>query len=359
MQRYSINLRPVIGALLLVIMTVNPGGQVMAAEERTADRERIVVAHRGASAYLPEHTLPAVAMAYAMGADYMEQDVVMTADDELIVWHDLTLDRNTDVARRFPGRARADGQHYVIDFTLEELRQLEVTEGYSVTDGGEQEANYPNRFPLWQSRFRIHTLAEQLEMVRGLNRSTGRDTGIYPEIKSPAFHHEHGKDLARAVLEELRRFGYVDRDDRVYVQTFDFGELRRVREELLPELGMDLPLVQLIGGGEEYRWMLDAAGMAELARHADGVGPHYSGIIAEESTRDNIIITDFVELAHRNGLAVHPYTFRADADRIPDYADDFEHMLSLFFERADIDGAFSDFPDRVVAFLRENGLKSK
>lgn len=310
----------------------------------------IVVAHRGASAYLPEHTLPAVAMAYAMGADFMEQDVVMTRDDELIVWHDLTLDRNTDVAQRFPGRARSDGRHYVIDFTLDELRQLRVTEGYSVNEQGEQQANYPGRFPLWQSDFRVHTLAEQLEMVQGLNHSMQRDTGIYPEIKDPAFHREHGKDLSRAVLTELQRFGYDSRDDNVYVQTFDHDELRRVHDELFPELGMELKLVQLIGG-DDHAWMLSAGGMAQLGRYADGLGPHYSLIIDEGSTPDNVIITDFVRLAHENGMVVHPYTFRADEGQVPAYARDFEHMLELFYAEAGIDGAFSDFPDRVVSYL--------
>ncbi|MGM0633085.1 MAG: glycerophosphodiester phosphodiesterase [Pseudomonadota bacterium] len=342
--------RQLAGALLMTI-TGTMGLTAPASAQTAADREPIVVAHRGASAYLPEHTLPAVAMAYAMGADYMEQDVVMTRDDELIVWHDLTLDRNTDVAERFPGRARDDGRHYVIDFTLEELRQLRVTEGYSVNDEGEQQANYPDRFPLWQSDFRVHTLAEQLEMVQGMNRSMQRDTGIYPEIKDPAFHREHGKDLSRAVLSELQRFGYDSRDDNVFVQTFDHDELRRVHDELFPELGMELKLVQLIGG-DGYAWMLNEEGMEELGRYADGLGPHYSLIIDGDSTRDNIIITDFVRLAHESGMAVHPYTFRADEGQVPDYARDFEHMLELFFEQAGIDGAFSDFPDRVVRYLR-------
>ncbi|MDF1623956.1 MAG: glycerophosphodiester phosphodiesterase family protein, partial [Pseudohongiella nitratireducens] len=100
--------------------------------------DKVVIAHRGASGYLPEHTLPAAAMAYAMGVDFQEQDVVMTQDDQLIVWHDLTLDRNTDVRTRFPGRAREDGRHYVIDFTLAELRQLQVTEGYRLDENAQE-----------------------------------------------------------------------------------------------------------------------------------------------------------------------------------------------------------------------------
>ncbi|MEX1198009.1 MAG: glycerophosphodiester phosphodiesterase [Pseudohongiellaceae bacterium] len=346
MLRFSIVYSVLTGVLLMATGTAGASDSGVGEAER-----KIVVAHRGASAYLPEHTLPAVAMAYAMGADFMEQDVVMTRDDELIVWHDLTLDRNTDVAQRFPGRAREDGEHYVIDFTLEELRRLQVTEGYAVNEQGEQQANYPDRFPLWQSTFRVHTLAEQLEMVQGMNRSMDRDTGIYPEIKDPAFHREHGKDLSRAVLSELKRFGYDSRDDNVYVQTFDHDELKRVHDELYESLGMELKLVQLIGG-DGHDWMVNENGMEELGRYADGVGPHYSRIIDEASTQDNVIITDFVRLAHRNGMAVHPYTFRADEGQVPGYARDFRHMLELFYEEAGIDGAFTDFPDRVIQYIQ-------
>ena len=107
--------------------------------------QKVVVAHRGASGYLPEHTLEAKAMAYAMGADYIEQDVVMTKDDQLIVIHDITLDRTTDVAEKFPGRARADGKHYAIDFTLAEIRQLAASEGARVVEG-ERVQGYAARF---------------------------------------------------------------------------------------------------------------------------------------------------------------------------------------------------------------------
>src|SRR5688572_33212284 len=91
-----------------------------------AEADKLVVAHRGASGYLPEHTLEAKVLAFAQGADFIEQDVVMTRDDQLVVIHDLTLERTTNVATVFPGRAREDGSYYVIDFTLPELRQLVV-----------------------------------------------------------------------------------------------------------------------------------------------------------------------------------------------------------------------------------------
>ena len=137
-----------------------------------------VIAHRGASGYLPEHTLPAKAMAYAMHADFLEQDVVATRDDVLVVLHDIHLDRVTDVARRFPGRARDDGRYYVRDFDLAEIRTLAVTE--RVDEEGLPV--YPRRFPPHRGRFGVHTLADELALVTGLNHATGGKTGVYPEI---------------------------------------------------------------------------------------------------------------------------------------------------------------------------------
>ena len=208
--------------------------------------QKVVVAHRGASGYLPEHTLEAKAMAYAMGADYIEQDVVMTKDDELIVIHDITLDRTTDVAVKFPGRARADGRHYAIDFTLAEIRTLALSEGAYLVNG-ERQQGYKSRFPMGKSNFRIATLAEEIELIQGLNVSTGKDIGIYPEIKSPEFHLAEGRDLGRAVVATLKAYGYTSKQDKVFLQTFGWDEVKRLRDELLPEAGIDLKLVMLVG----------------------------------------------------------------------------------------------------------------
>lgn len=338
------------GVLFMSLITGNVV-PLKPANAQSESADKVVVAHRGASGYLPEHTLPAVAMAYAMGAHYMEQDVVMTRDDQLIVWHDLTLERNTDVRTRFPGRAREDGRYYVIDFDLAELRQLRVTEGYRLIDDGDEQQIYPGRFPLWQSTFHVHTLAEQIEMVQGMNRATGRDVGIYPELKAPAFHHRHGKDIGMAVMSELKRYGYTDKDSNVYVQTFEFDELKRVFEEVQPALGIQLKLVQLMGNDPEYDWMLSPGGMRELSRYADGIGPEKGMIISPESTRNRLVISPLVREAHQAGMEVHPYTFRLDPGHVPEYADSFEHMLELFFFEANVDGLFTDFPDRAVDYL--------
>jgi len=312
----------------------------------------LVIAHRGASGYLPEHTLEAKVMAFAQGADYLEQDVVMTADDALIVFHDLTLERMSDVGTRFPGRARADGSYYVIDFTLAELRTLQIGE-----------TQYPTRFPADKARFGIHTLQEELELIAGLQQSTGRRAGIYPELKSPWFHHQHGKDLARAVLTVLKDYGYDSPDDPVFIQTFDYNELVRVHDELLPALGIDLKLVQLVAENAwqetfardaagnwipyEYDWMHTPAGLQQLARIADGIGPSYTMLVTEEG--GEVHANDFTRDAHAAGLAVHPYTFRSDA--LPPFAASFEDLLRLFVVDVGVDGLFTDFPDKALFFL--------
>lgn len=329
-------------------------------------KDKIVIAHRGASGYLPEHSLASKAMAYAMGADYLEQDVVMTRDDRLVVLHDHYLDRVTNVAEVFTDRKREDGRYYVIDFDLDEIRQLEMTEGFRVVDG-EAEANYKGRFPIWQSSFRVNTLQEEIEMIQGLNKSTGMDIGIYPEIKSPWFHWHEGKDISRAVLEVLKEFGYTTKEDKVFLQCFSPSELQRIRRDLFPVYNMDLKLVQLIAmstWGEtksyingqfidyDYNWMFMEDGMSKISEYADGVGPWFPMIVKNESTKDNIQITDLVKNAHASSMEVHPYTFRADTGMVPDYADNFEDLLDIFLNQANVDGVFTDFPDRAVQFLR-------
>lgn len=312
--------------------------------------QKIVVAHRGASGYLPEHTLQSKAMAFAMGADYIEQDLVMTRDDHVVVIHDITLDRTSDVAVQYPGRAREDGRHYVIDFTLKELKTLNIQEGERNIDGERQQI-YSNRFPAGNSVFRIATFSEEIELIQGLNHSMSKNVGIYPEIKSPEFHMAEGKDLSAAVLKVLLEYGYENKRDKVFLQTFSWSEVKRLREILMPEAKMDLNLVMLAGAEDEYQWMFNREGMREVGRYADGFGPTKSLIISSSSEKGRLIISDLVTLAHENGMQVHPYTFRSDADGIPDYAESFDDLLGFFYFEAGVDGVFTDFPDQAVKFL--------
>lgn len=314
--------------------------------------EKVVVAHRGASGYVPEHTIAAKAMAYGMGADYIEQDVVMTKDDRLIVLHDHYLDRVTDVQDIFPNRKREDGRYYVIDFTLEEIRELNISERYRFDDQGNKVAVFPGRFPLNKSRFKIHTLEEEIELVQGLNKSTGKDIGIYPEAKSPRFHLEEGKDLSRTMLETLKKYGYTDKSHKVYFQTFEIEELRRVHNELLPAMEMDVKLVQLMGNDDYYKNIITREGIEALSKYADGIGPSLGMIIANDAEQDTYEVTDLVTNAHAYGLEVHPYTFRQESFATPKYAKSYENLLEIFLYEVGVDGVFTDFTDRTVAYIK-------
>ena len=324
---------------------------MLASASAYAQSGKIVIAHRGASGYLPEHTLEAKAMAYGMGAHYIEQDLVMTRDDRVIVLHDITLDRTTDVADRFPGRARADGRYYAIDFDLEEIRQLQATEGFRLVNG-EREPGFVNRFPLERSDFRVPTFEEEIELIQGLTHSTGRDVGIYPEIKQPEFHRAEGKDISSAVVEVLKNYGYTEKSDKVFLQTFSYPELEIINSEIMPAAGIDIRLIQLLRDTESYPWIFEAEGMRMLAEHADGIGPAHPLVIDPESAPGALRVSALVERAHAAGLDVHPYTFRADPGQLPAYAENFADLLEQHFFTAGVDGLFTDFPDLAVQFLQ-------
>jgi len=298
---------------------------------------KIVIAHRGASGYLPEHTMEAKAMAYAMNPDYIEQDLVLSKDDVPIVIHDIELDDVTDVAQKFPERKREDGRFYVIDFTFDELQQLNVTERFNTKTG---EQVYPNRFPKGKGNFKLHSLQQEIELIQGLNTSTGKNIGIYPEIKNPRFHHENGKDIAKITLDILSEYGYKTKKDKCMFQCFDAKELERVRTELQS----DLFLVQLIEFSEETKQL------SHFATYADGLGPWYKQIL-DKKVDGKWQFTTLVEDAHKLGLKVHPYTFRAD--QLEEFSS-FDEMMQVLFFEANIDGAFTDFPDKMVQFLVEH-----
>lgn len=305
----------------------------------------IVIAHRGASGYLPEHTLAAKAYAHAQGADYLEQDVVLTKDDVAVVLHDVTLEDVTDVETVYPARRRADGRWYAIDFAYEELQRLTVHERVDRATGR----------PAWPGRFqervplRIPSLADELRLVRGLNAATGREAGVYVEVKRPAWHRAQGRDPSAIVLRTLAEFGYARRADRAYVQCFDAAELVRMRTELRT----DLKLIQLIGenawgeAATDYDRLRTPAGLAEVARHADGIGPWIPHVVRLEAGR--AVSTGLVAAAHAAGLAVHPYTLRVD--QLPPGVTDADAVHAALFDVAGVDGLFTDFPDRTRAFL--------
>ena len=305
----------------------------------------IVIAHRGASAYLPEHTLAAKAMAHAFGADYLEQDVVLTRDDQPIVLHDICLETICNVKEVFPDRHRPDGRYYAIDFSLDEIKQLAVHERVSEKTG---KVVYPRRFPVDRSAFAIPTLAEEIELIQGLNQSTSRVAGIYTEIKSPAWHRQQGKDISRIVLEILNRYGYTDANSHVFVQCFDRAETRRMRVEF----GCRIKLIQLIDADswDEKAGTLDDSeypgGLPAIAKYAEGIGPAISDVVRFANGSHEPRITSMTARAHQHGLLVHPYTLRADS--LPEQIQSFEQLFEILVKQARVDGLFTDFPDRAI-----------
>lgn len=278
---------------------------------------KIVIAHRGASGYLPEHTLPAYAVAHGMGADYIEPDLVVTGDGHFICLHDIHLEATTNVAEVFPDRAREDGRWYAADFTVAEIRRLEAVERM---DG---------RFPKGAGRFRVPTFAEMIELVQGMNRSSGRNVGIYPELKAPSWHRAAGLPMEEALLEILERYGYREPGARVFVQSFELESLKRLRA-----LGSKLPQVLLMAEVEQYRRFLSPEGMAGIVDFADGIGPAKTMIERQR---------EIVAWAQEAGLLVHPYTFRAD--QTPSrYGSPVEEIRSHLFGLG-VNGVFTDHPD--------------
>jgi glycerophosphoryl diester phosphodiesterase len=297
-----------------------------------------IIAHRGASAYLPEHSLAAKALAYGMGADFLEQDVVASRDGELLVLHDLFLDAVSDVVDKFPTRARADGHFYCIDFDLNEIHTLNFGERLDPVTG---ELRYSGRFPRNAGMFPAVTLRQEIRFVQGLNKATGRRVGIYPELKYAAWHREQGIDLTEKVLELLGHCGYLTEDgDPVFLQCFDPDELKQVRKSV----GPGLPIIQLLDSKTD----VDIQLLQEISEYAAGIGPSIKLIYRGKSEDGEPQLSTLVKMAHDTGLAVHPYTFRADD--LPAGIDEFNELLELFIVNLRVDAIFTDFTDRVADF---------
>lgn len=244
----------------------------------------VIIAHRGASWHLPEHTLPAYALAHGMGAGMIEPDVVVTRDGVLVCAHDLTMEATTDVAEVFPGRAREDGKWYWVDFDLPEIRTLRAY----------------GRGPARDPGYGVATLDEMITLVQRLDAKAGRTTGIIPEIKSPAFHTEHGYDLAGMLVDALARHGYTGAKDAAIIQCFDLPTLKHLHAS-----GCRVRLVWLIG---EEPNALDVLRASEFCH---GIGPSRK-LIEDEAGQG----TDLLARARQYDLAVYPYTFKDEPEAV-------------------------------------------
>lgn len=370
------------------------GGSGQAPLPTLDGKPALVVAHRGASGYIPEQTVEAYARAIEQGADAIEPDVVSTKDGVLIARHDPNLAYSTDVADHpeFAARKRklsVDGDvqegWFASDFTLAEIKTL---------GGISTDAERPQQY---NGKYKIATVQEIIDMIK----KSGRNITIYPETKNPTFHRQQGVPLEDKLLALLANAGWSDASAPVFVQSFEPGSLKYMRSK-----GSKLKMVQLIDADDvdlktgaltyaapydrPYDWaqsgdkrlfsdMVTPAGLAEIKTYADGIGPWKRYIVSVKGTLDasgkvvdvngdgkindadttTLAPTTLVADAHKAGLFVHPYTFRNEKRRLAgNYKGDPVQEYKQFYAIG-VDGLFTDFADTALAaraeYLKENG----
>jgi glycerophosphoryl diester phosphodiesterase len=348
-----------LAALALDAVGAEAGSPVQdAATWRTLDgKPPLVIAHRGASGYRPEHTLASYALAIELGAEYIEPDLVATRDGHLIARHEPVLDDTTDVESRPQFAARRttkqlDGKSisgfFASDFTLAEIKQLRAVQ-----------AN-PARSKEYDGRFEIPTFEEILDLAARESAQRGRTIGVCPEIKHPSFHLALGLPLEERLLEALRRRQLDRPDGPVFIQSFESANLQYLRART------QLTLVQLLDDGA-LQW--DAAGkrvvgvkiqqygdrrgaaapqsLADIAKYAHAIGA-WKRQIMRDVQAPQLLQSTLVEQAHAAGLRVHTYTFRSEpATLAPEYHDDPQLEYRQFYMLG-VDGVFSDFPDAAL-----------
>jgi glycerophosphoryl diester phosphodiesterase len=358
----------------------------------------VVVAHRGASGYLPEETLEAYALAIDLGADVVEPDLVSTKDGVLIARHDPNLDYSTNVASHpeFASRKKTtqvDGETqtgwFASDFTLAEIKTL----GGITTDA--------ERPAVYNGLYKVVTFQEIIDLVKARSAATGRTIAVYPETKNPTHHRDLGLPLEDKLIAAVNAAGWNSKTAPIYVQSFEPSSLKTLRAK-----GLNTRLIQLIDADDvdlktgqltfaapydrPYDWlkagdtrlfsaMVTPAGLAEVKTYADGIGPWKPYIVPVKGTLDasgavrdmngdgkvnwadasTQTPTTLIDDAHKAGLFVHAYTFRNEKRRLAyNYAGD-PQAEYLQFYRLGLDGLFSDFPDTALAaravYLKEMG----
>jgi glycerophosphoryl diester phosphodiesterase len=294
--------------LVCIAMTVGVTSVVGSA----SGSKKILVAHRGASAYAPEHTLAAYRLALEQGADFVEQDLGLTKDGVLMCLHDATLERTTNVEQLFPERHRREGtakRWYLADFTLAEIKQLDAGSWFGQAFAGE----------------RVPTFDEAVALVRG-------KAGIFPELKAPGVYRERGVDMAPLVAAALTKAGLAqkgaDTATPVILQSFDAPAL-----EAMARLTPSIDRTFLVDARGDTSWLTDD-GLQRIAAFANGLGP--SKVLVEKDPT-------LVSRAKARGLSVIPYTFRSSATgRFPAVRDEMAHFLTVL----GVDGVFTDNPDQ-------------
>jgi glycerophosphoryl diester phosphodiesterase len=350
-------------ALLVAPASAAPPEEAATPVEALAE-ELLVIGHRGASGYRPEHTLASYELAARMGADFIEPDLVSTKDGVLVARHENEISGTTDVEERpeFADRQTTktiDGKPitgwFTEDFTLEELKTLHAEERLPQV----REEN-----TLYDGLYQVPTFDEVLQLREELSEELGREIGVYPETKHPSYFDGIGLSLEEPLLAALGEAELDRTKSPVFIQSFETANLRE-----LDAAGVRVSLVQLLwkdgspydftasGDSRTYADLATAEGLRWIAEYADGVGPEKSMVIPTESDGTLGRPTDLVDDAHAAGLLVHPYTFRNENAFLPpalqdpgEAPDDYGRALEEHraFWDAGIDGMFTDNPDTGV-----------
>lgn len=366
-----------ISCLALITSTILTIGATQASAATLNGGEPIVIGHRGASGYRPEHTLASYELAIKMGADYIEPDLVSTKDGVLVARHENEISGTTDVATRSEYSNRqttktVDGTEvtgwFTEDFTLAELKTLRAKE--RIPQLRPDSATY-------DGLYQVPTLQEVIDLAQQKSLETGRTIGIYPETKHPTYFASIGLSLEEPLVATLNANGLTEANDPVFIQSFEVSNLQYLKTLT------NLPLIQLYddrtvqpydfvanGSDRTYGDLLTPQGLTEVAKYAQGIGPWKRLIVPGEtidanrdgkpddlngdgliSDADNILQepTSLIDDAHAAGLLVHPYTFRREGFFLsPDYSGDPELEFAQFYKLG-VDGVFSDNPDIAVA----------
>lgn len=319
----------------------------------------IVIAHRGASAERPEHTLAAYERAIEQGADFIEPDLVATKDHQLVARHENEISGTTDAAGRPEFAARKatktiDGEKvtgwFTEDFTLAELKTLRARE------------RLPQLRPdntAFDGQFEIPTLAEIIVLAKAATARIGRTIGIYPETKHPTYFRTLGLPLEPALLAELAKAGWTTRDAPVFIQSFEVDNLKALKAQT------GVRLIQLMAAegksadGYDYAGLATPDGLKQVAAYAAGIGPEKAMIIPRDKVGRLGKPTSLVADAHAVGLDVHPWTFRPENYFLPlelksginpRAAGDVDAEIRAYLA-AGIDGLFSDSTAAAVKAL--------
>jgi glycerophosphoryl diester phosphodiesterase len=323
----------------------------------------IVIAHRGASGYAPEHTLSSYFIAIEQGADYIEPDLVMTRDGVLVARHENEIGGTTDVAARprFAGRRTTkviDGVSitgwFTEDFLLEELKSLRARERIPELRPANTRLDGTLEIPTLEEILALARAVEDKRRVRArqLGLPPPRPIGVYPETKHPSYFAGLGLAMEEPLVAALERYGYGGADGAAFLQSFETGNLKALHRLT------QLPLVQLIeAAGAPYDWvaagdsrtyadLLRPRGLEEIAAYAACIGPAKSLIMPRDGTGKLTRPTSLIADAHAVGLKLHPWTFRTESAFLPAGLD-LEGELREFLA-AGIDGFFADQPDVAV-----------